>query len=327
LLESFVFLSVRFTRSLLLLTATACLLLAGCSESSSPNATLLAAPNNTSATTASGSCSVVRYGQPRALANFDDKRISESSGIARSIVYDSCFWTHNDGKTPRLYLINKEGATVAVVKLELAAGADEFLDCEDIGSFLLDGKPYLLYADTGDNERNRREYALHLIEEPQELKERGTKKPQNVAVAMTIPFRFPDGSNDCEAMAVDPTTCKVYLMTKERNASTIYELDLPASAPKQPLVARRIARIDTPMVAAMDMSPDGRRAIVLTDRAAYEFARGADEGWDKAFRRQLCRLQMPARGNGEAICYGADGKTLYLTSEGSGEPLWEIPVH
>ncbi len=35
---------------------------------------------------------------------------------------------------------------------------------------------------------------------------------------------------------------------------------------------------------------------------------------------------MPKRDKGEGVCYGADGMTLYLTSEGPGPPLWEVPT-
>ena len=117
------------------------------------------------------------------------------------------------------------------------------------------------------------------------------------------------------------------LATKEKVQSTkVYELTLPAQPPARPLEAKLVARLDVPLAAAMDISPDGRRAMLLTDRAAFEFSRAADEDWPTAFNRPPCRLPTPPRKNGESICYGADGKTLYLTSEGRGEPLWEIPA-
>ena len=37
-------------------------------------------------------------------------------------------------------------------------------------------------------------------------------------------------------------------------------------------------------------------------------------------------IGMPLRIQGESICYGPDGKTLYLTSEKLPTPLWEVPV-
>jgi hypothetical protein len=295
--------------------------LAGCDEEAVPIDAQAGDFSAVSSVTAvAGDCGMVKYGRPRELGRFDDKRISESSGIARSLLRKDCFWTHNDGNTPRLYCIDTNGEIVGMIRLQGA----EFEDCEDIAAFTRDGKHYLLYADAGDNDLNRREYRLHLFEEPA-LKGKG-KKPQRVTVAMTIQFHYPDGAQNCEAVAVDPTSGKVYLATKERVQSTkIYELALPAEPPMRPLEAKLVARLDVRLAAAMDISPDGRRAMLLTDRAAFEFSRAADEDWATAFNRSPCRLSTPPRQNGESICYGADGKTLYLTSEGRGEPLWEIP--
>lgn len=280
-------------------------------------------------------CSAVKYGPPRELARVADKRITESSGIARSIRRPGHFWTHNDGNAPRLYCINERGETVGFVKLEGAT----FDDCEDVASFqwsgpsaepaAVGGAPYLLYADTGDNELSRREYRLHLIEEPvlKQSSKRSAKKPQEAPVAMSISFRYPDGPHDCEAVAVDPQSAKVYLATKERQRGClVYELDLPETAPEEPLVARYITRLATPPAAALDISPDGRRAVLLTDNGAYEFERREGQDWPAAFGNRLCRLKMPPRENGESICYGDDGKSLYLTSEGARQALWQVPA-
>jgi hypothetical protein len=296
------------------------LALPGCADEAVPTAQGNGG-SNSALSAAANDCGVVKYGRPRELGRFEDKRINESSGIARSLLRKDCFWTHNDGNTPRLYCIDKQGEIVGLVRLQDA----EFEDCEDIASFTRGGKNYLLYGDVGDNDFDRREYRLHLFEEP--VLKGGGKKPQRVDVAMTIAFRYPDGTHNCEAVAVDPTSGKVYLVTKEEVQSTkIYELELPAEPLARPLEAKLVARLDVRMAAALDISPDGRRAMLLTDRAAYEFSRAADEDWRAGFNRSPCRLATPPRQNGESICYGDDGKTLYLTSEGRGEPLWEIPA-
>ena len=95
---------------------------------------------------------------------------------------------------------------------------------------------------------------------------------------------------------------------------------------KKALVARRIATLAIPLVTAMDVSPDGRRAVVLTYGNAYEFVRSENEDWAAAFAREPRPIRMPLRIQGESICYGPDGKTLYLTSEKLPTPLWEVPV-
>jgi hypothetical protein len=92
------------------------------------------------------------------------------------------------------------------------------------------------------------------------------------------------------------------------------------------MTARAIAPLGIPDVTAMDISPDGARAIVLTYIDAYEYVRATDETWAEAFSREGRLVSMPPRIQGESICYGPDGKTLYLTSEGASQPLWEVPA-
>jgi hypothetical protein len=107
----------------------------------------------------------------------------------------------------------------------------------------------------------------------------------------------------------------------------VYQLPLPGKESTSTLVAEAIARLDLPTVVAMDISPDGRRAVVLSDEAnAYEYSRKGDQTWEAAFEATPVTLKMPPRKQGESICYGADGRTLYLTSEGERQPLWEVPV-
>ena len=91
-------------------------------------------------------------------------------------------------------------------------------------------------------------------------------------------------------------------------------------------VAKRIASLEIPSVTAMDVSPDGRRAIVGTYGNAYEYVRRTGEGWAEAFSRPPREIIVPGRTQGESICYGTDGKTLYLTSENLPTPLFEVPV-
>jgi len=74
----------------------------------------------------------------------------------------------------------------------------------------------------------------------------------------------------------------------------------------------------------MDVSPDGRRMVLLTYGDAFEFQRGEEETWSAALKRRPRKLTMPLRLQGESLCYGSDGRTLYLTSEKLPTPLWEV---
>ena len=78
------------------------------------------------------------------------------------------------------------------------------------------------------------------------------------------------------------------------------------------------------MATGMDISPDGRRLVICNYSEAIEFARHDGESWQHAFNRAPRKIALPSRRQGESICYGPDGVTLYLTSEQRPTPLIEV---
>jgi hypothetical protein len=272
------------------------------------------------------SATVIQYGQARELCNLKDDRLDESSGIAASFYNKDSFWTNNDsGDSARIFLFNKSGDTIAVVNLKGITA----IDWEDVASFKLGKDPYILMADVGDNARRRKGYSLYLIHEPAISGKSGINKDAlsiEVEPASTIDFNYEDGPHDCESVAVDPGQSIIYLVSKEREESKVYALPIPPEGSKDTNIAKAIATLKMPYPTAMDISPDGMRAVVLTYSDAYEFARANGETWVQAFSREPRKIALPSRKQGEGICYGLDGKTLYLTSEGKSQPLWEIPA-
>jgi len=266
------------------------------------------------------------YGEPRQVAVLANREISESSGLACSRQAAGVFWTHNDsGDSARLFAFNAKGEHLAVCTV---VGA-EVRDWEDLASFTMRGQSFLLIADTGDNDAVRPACSLYVVREPAV----GTPaRPAEIRarVALRIDFRYEDGARDCEAVAIDPTTLTIYLCSKEMGGGRIYALPWPrdkATPGSPPHVARAVGTFaEAPLPTAMDISPDGRRAVVLTYADAYEYARGPREDWAAAFARKPRVLKMPRRNQGESIGYGPDGKTLYLTSERVPAPLLEVPV-
>lgn len=265
----------------------------------------------------------IRYGKPTRLAHLANRRVNESSGMTVSRRNEGVFWTHNDsGGSPYLYAFNKKGEDLGTFKIEGARARDY----EDIASFTLDGKHYLLVGDTGDNSRRRSGYALYLVEEP--LVEPGKKRgPGRAKLVQTILFTFKGGPRDGEGLAVDATSRTIFIATRTyRPKCEIFALPLPKQGNDEALQATRIATAKIRIGNAMDVSPDGRRAVIGTYTDAYEFVRRADEKWEAAFARRPRVLEMPKRRKGESIAYGTDGKTLYLTSEGTPCPLWMVPA-
>ena len=269
----------------------------------------------------------LRYAPARKLCDLANPAIDESSGLACSRRSPDILWTHNDsGDQPRLYAFNRKGEHLATVAVTGATARD----WEDLASFTRDGKPYLLVADVGDNMWARRFATLYVVPEPAlDPTKRNVVAAARVETA--IEFTYEGGPQNCEAVAVDVAGQAVYAINKVQEPSCqVFRLPLRPNPPGKPWVAKEVATLAIPTVTAMDLSPDGRRAIVLSflksRERAYEYARRPDETWAAAFARTPRLIELPPLRQGEAICYGADGQTLYLTSEKTPAPLIEVPI-
>ncbi len=265
----------------------------------------------------------IPYGPPRQPGTLANRAVDESSGLACSRRNPGLFWTHNDsGDDARIYLFDSKGRDLGSCVL---AGVRAW-DWEDMASFTWQGKHYLLLGDVGNNGLAAPVQILHLVEEPPIDPQQGVTV-REVPVVQTIQYSYEDDHRDCEAVAVDPTDRKIFLVAKHYDVKcSVYTLDWPENDPEKVRVARRIATSKVPLVTAMDVSPDGRRAVLATYWNAYEFERKENEDWAAAFSRDPREIRMPLRIQGESICYGPDGKTIYLTSEKLPTPLWEVPV-
>lgn len=261
------------------------------------------------------------WGEARKVCDLEDKQIKESSGLAASRRHAGVFWTHNDsGDSARLFAIDAEGRTRATLAVEGA----QAVDWEDLCAFTWRERAWLLVADTGDNDRKREHVVLYLIEEPADLPVTGSLR-----VAARVEVRYEDGPHDCESVAVDETSGTVLLVTKQRLSGRpgLYTFPLPEDlARPAPVFARKAAELNLPpLTTAMDVAPDGRLAVVLTYGDAYAFPRRAGEGWVEAFGRAPVVVKLPPRRQGEALCFGHDGRSLWLTSEKRPTPLIELP--
>lgn len=264
------------------------------------------------------------YVEIRRLGNLADLTITESSGVAVSRRFRNLLWTHNDsGDAPRLYAFDAKGRNVATVQV-LGAGA---YDWEDMSSATLRGTPFLVIADAGDNDRIRPYASIYLLEEPF-VPPSGRGLMVTATVSRVINFTYDDGPQDCEAVAVDPESEAIYLVSKHRRADTkVYRLDIPFGEETNTVVAKSMATLaDVHGVTGFDLSADNHHAVVLTYDDAFEYTRRSGQSWASTFEDAPRRLPMPSRAQGESVCYGADSRSLYLTSENAPAPLWEVRV-
>ena len=256
----------------------------------------------------------IQYAAAKQIATLANEDILESSGLAISHRSANLFWTHNDsGDAARIFAFDQRGRDIGTCKI---AGA-KAVDWEDMASFVRDGTNWLLLADVGDNARRRDTCQLYLVKEPRPAAAAAT-------VHAVFQFRYANGPRDCEAVGVDASANKVLLVSKSLVGPTAFELDLPAEPTDATLVAKPLARLALPAVTAMDVSADGRHAVVMNYVEAHVYDRADGESWRVALRRPPRVIKLPHLRQAEAICYGRDSATLYVTGERLPTPLWQF---
>ncbi|MEP6882501.1 MAG: hypothetical protein ABI866_10940, partial [Dokdonella sp.] len=178
--------------------------------------------------------------QPAQLeALITDPSLDEISGIASSRRADNRYWVHDDSPRPaELQAIDEKGKNLARVRID----GVKAIDWEDIATYTLDGKPWLLIGDIGDNGGVRKTYTLIAIEEPEVSADVASA---SVKPNWQLQFRYPDGPHDCEAMAVDPIKREILLINKHAPLA-VYSLPLrPPTGKQVVLVAKKIAALDS----------------------------------------------------------------------------------
>jgi hypothetical protein len=256
------------------------------------------------------------------------RELSEASGMAASPTDSHLLWLINDsGCAAELFLTETDGGKRGKVSVEGA----ENVDWEDLASFELGGKPYLIIADTGDNGSKREDCTLYIVAEPR-LAAKGAMLEGSVKPAWEIRFRYWDGPRDCESVAVDVKAAKILLLSKRTNPPMLYELPLRPGG-KERQTARKIGQLSKALPmgfppipygtqpTGMDISADGRLAAVVTYAGVFLFPRREGESWPRAFARNPQVLDSHRARQAEAIAFSRDGTVIRVASEGVKSPL------
>jgi hypothetical protein len=257
--------------------------------------------------------------------------LKESSGIAVSRSQPGVLWSHNDsGDRPNLYAVDISGKLLAKITVANALARD----WEDItlgpcpagmpaeGPLPREGCLYI--ADTGDNDQILESVTIYVVVEPRIEPGIASYRP---APARWFHYRYPNGPNDAEALAILPNG-DLTIVSKGRTGSIDF-FGLSATS-----VAGAIESGDTVevrfsgntgiapdpgrgrLVTGAALSPDATTLAVRTYYQVYFF--GVDRaGGQNRFRSigSPCFLG-DAEPQGEAIDY-LDANTLLLTSETS----------
>ncbi len=260
--------------------------------------------------------------------------LREASGLAASRREAGMYWSHDDsGGQPVLRAFDADGRARGALRLRGARN----VDWEDLASFELDGRAWLLVADTGDNRAGRGECILYVIAEPDPA-ELQPDRELWVDVAWSLPVIYPDGPRDVEAVAVDVRSERVYLLEKRNRPHGLYSLGLRPTPRGQAIPPmKRVGEVAgfagerrgwwpamgglRAQPTGMDFAPDGSAAVVVTYGELLVFARRKGEPWADALGRAPAWRTAHGLPQAEAVAFSRDGREIVATSEGAGAPL------
>lgn len=273
---------------------------------------------------------------PETTGLIEAKVINEASGLAASRRQADLYWINNDsGGEPVLYAVDSKGHYKGSVRI---TGATNY-DWEDVASFEIDGKAYLLAADVGDNFAKRTECVLYIIAEPDPT----TLSPDHEVTApivRQITYVYPGGARDCEDVAVDVPGRAIYVVSKRTKPPVAYRMPLVPDDESATLTAELVGDVNgipeptgptallettwgkyRALPCGLDITPDGRTAAFVTYGEVYIYHRTEGETWAHAFARggeQLAAHNLP---QAEGVCFSTDGNSVFVVTEGSPAPL------
>lgn len=255
------------------------------------------------------------------LAQLKDRRIDEASGIAESLRYPNHFWVHNDsGDEARLFLINRQGETIATLILQ----GITHRDWEDIATApgVDQGESYIYVGEIGDNGANHTYKNIYRLKEPVLA---NLNKGQNLlsGVVETITFRYADGNRDAETLMIDSQTKDIFIVSKREERVQVYLLEYPQTL-TDTLVVPVVQTLPFTRVTAGDISADGSEIVLKTLTSVYYWKRSKTETIPEALGRQAERLPYFIEPQGEAIAWLKDGSGYITVSEMSNANV--IPI-
>lgn len=264
------------------------------------------------------------------IGKLEDPVIREASGLARSLRQENVLWVINDnGAREWVHAINPRGKRLGEFDLKKSNNKD----WEDLASFHLDGVPYLMIADIGDNDARHKTRTLYFVEEPKAAKKKKEK------LAWRVDFKYPNGPRDAEAVAVDIENRRALVLSKRDIPPALYEVPLKSDDDEKvsakwlgtirslPAPSRQDVEFAPKtkdwhwQPVGMDISGDNLAAVILTYRAVYYYTRQADQAWFDALNTKPRRVSLGNFRNAEAIAFGDNGRRVIVTGEHKHSPI------
>lgn len=259
--------------------------------------------------------------------------LEEVSGLAASHLTPGVSWALNDhGGHASVYAVGEGGQDLGSFALLGAMNEDwEDLAVGPCGP-TWDACGCLYVLDGGNNDGTRQEFALVRVPEPQLL---DGAPPAQTPMVETLPFRYPEGSRDAEALVVHPDTGETFVITRDPDGvSEVYAFP---EAPPAVRASGEVAVLD--LVSVLDVgdwdlssdqvtgagaSPRGERVVLRTNGDVVVLAVPQGAPFYQAFSAGPFPVPAPDLGNGEAVTWSLDGQTLTLVGEGASPAVWSV---
>jgi hypothetical protein len=263
-------------------------------------------------------------------------RLDEASGIQAGA--GGVFYLHND-EGARLFLADASGRHLGTVALD--AGNRDWEDITRVPG--ADG-PLLVIGDIGDNRGVRKRVSLYFLPESAAAAGKDGGRA-TTPVSHRLRVTYPDGPRDAESLAYDAAGGMLLILTKRDQPPRLYGVPLDLALWKKELQAEFLAEVPgfrpptrqdilknpgrglwVSQPTGMDISPDGRRAAVITYRSLYLFERAEHERWPEAFQRAPLEIVGPPGTQDEAVGFSLDGRSVYVASEGAHSQLYRLDL-
>ena len=250
--------------------------------------------------------------------------LDEISGIIEGTNH---LWVHNDsGDDPNIYGVSTNGTLLSTLTLPGITAED----WEDIAIHRKPEHSVIYIGDFGDNDEEREKTQIYFFTEP------ATKQSKGIKVnSFTIDYGT-IGPQDAEALAIDPQTGGLYILTKGRSGKS-YLMHKPAphlagehySMNIQHQFDIRILLAKNPFyITAMDIDPTGRFLVYRNYFQGFLIERNGHETWGQALQnpKRHCSVPVPLQQQGESIGFSSNGKVIWTVSEGEQVPLYAIDI-
>ena len=227
------------------------------------------------------------------VCRFDDRRLTEISGMAASLMHENVVWVHNDSSdAARLYALDLQTCdTVSELRLR----GVQARDFEGLASTRnARGRAALWVGDIGDNRDSWPSVTLHRVWEPKTL---GTRSRR----VKSWDFTYPDRPHNAETLMVSGRS--VWVATWQLATGGVYSVPLRRTVAS----AERLDDVG-PLTTDGSIHPD-ERGYVLRDYLDVHFYVGLPPG------RKVATFALPRQVQGEAITWTSDGTGLLIASE------------